>query len=196
MFKEGSGGLEVAVESRLAGSGPIPRIRVLQWGSNKWGLKGCPPSLDVGLFRPFLLFRPFPKVPDNTWKIQKTEEKGPFPQKSSDLLKPPSLKPPLAALQEKLNLVNLRGPDWRELVSSVLWSEEDKRATTNVQNGLVFFFLFSFILFYSLWTQTVVKPLNSKRKSWRKNSEKLWESVKMCGKVPKSVKRCRDDFAL
>ena len=25
-------------------------------------------------------------------------------------------------------------------------SEEDKRATTNVQNGLVFFFLFSFIL--------------------------------------------------
>ena len=29
-------------------------------------------------------------------------------------------------------------------------SEEDKRATTNVQNGLVFFFLFSFILFYYL----------------------------------------------
>ena len=29
-------------------------------------------------------------------------------------------------------------------------SEEDKRATTNVQNGLVVFFLFSFILFYSL----------------------------------------------
>ena len=29
-------------------------------------------------------------------------------------------------------------------------SEEDKRATTNVQNGFVFFFLFSFILFYSL----------------------------------------------
>ena len=26
-------------------------------------------------------------------------------------------------------------------------SEEDKRATTNVQNGLVFFFLFSFIIF-------------------------------------------------
>ena len=25
--------------------------------------------------------------------------------------------------------------------------EEDKRATTNVQNGLVFFFLFSFIIF-------------------------------------------------
>ena len=30
-------------------------------------------------------------------------------------------------------------------------SEEDRRATTYVQNGLVFFFLFSFILFYSLF---------------------------------------------
>ena len=29
-------------------------------------------------------------------------------------------------------------------------SEEDKRATTNAQNGLVFFFLFSFILFIIL----------------------------------------------
>ena len=29
-------------------------------------------------------------------------------------------------------------------------SEEEKRATTNVLNGLVFFFLFSFILFSSL----------------------------------------------
>ena len=75
-------------------------------------------------------------------------------------------------------------------------SEEDKRATTNVQNGLVFFFLFSFILFYYLCTKTAVKPLNSQKKSWRKNSEKLWKSVKKCGKVPKSVKKCRDDFAL
>ena len=95
-------------------------------------------------------------------------------------------------------------------------SEEDKRATTNVQNGLVFFFLFSFILFYSLLfsfilfysllfsfilfysllSKRAVKPLNSKKKSWRKNSEKLWKSVKMCGKLPKSVKKCRDDFAL
>ena len=32
-----------------------------------------------------------------------------------------------------------------------LSEEEDRRATTNVQNGLVFFFLFSFILFYSLF---------------------------------------------
>ena len=75
-------------------------------------------------------------------------------------------------------------------------SEEDKRATTNVQNGLVFFFLFSFILFSYFWTKTAVKPLNSKNKSWRKNSEKLWKSVKMCGKLPKRVKKCRDDFAL
>ena len=66
-----------------------------------------------------------------------------------------------------------------------------------MQNGLVFFFLFSFVLFSSPWTKTAVKPLNSKRKSWRKNSEKLWKSVKMCGKVPKkSVKKSRDDFAL
>ena len=75
-------------------------------------------------------------------------------------------------------------------------SEEDKRATTNVQNGLVFLFLFSFILFSYLWTKTAVKPLNSKKKSWRKNSEKLWKSVRMCGKLPKSAKKCRADFAL
>ena len=31
------------------------------------------------------------------------------------------------------------------IVYSFELSEEDKRATTNVQNGLVFFFLFSFI---------------------------------------------------
>ena len=35
--------------------------------------------------------------------------------------------------------------------ADLLKSEEDKRATTNVQNGLVFFFLFSFILFYYLF---------------------------------------------
>ena len=37
-----------------------------------------------------------------------------------------------------------------QLCMHVLDSEEDKRATTNVQNGLVVFFLFSFILFASL----------------------------------------------
>ena len=71
------------------------------------GLRGvCPPFLEIGRNRPFspvfCLFRPFPEAPDNTWKIQKTEEKGLFPQISSDLLKPPSLKPPFAALQEKM----------------------------------------------------------------------------------------------
>ena len=50
------------------------------------------------------------------------------------------------------------------------------------------FFLFSFIIFSYLWTKTAVKPLNSKKKSWRNNSEKLWKSVKMCGKLPKSAK--------
>ena len=54
--------------------------------------------------------------------------------------------------------------------------EEDKRATTNVQNGLVFFFLFSFIVFSSFLTKTVVKPLNSKKSpggKMMKNSEKV-----------------------
>ena len=69
-----------------------------KWGCNKCGLKGCLAALPG--FRPFsALFRPFPEGPNSTWKIQKTEEKGPFPQISSDLLKPQSLKPPFAALQ-------------------------------------------------------------------------------------------------
>ena len=37
------------------------------------------------------------------------------------------------------------------MISILLRSEEDKRATTNVQNRLVFFFFFSFILFSSLF---------------------------------------------
>ena len=48
-----------------------------------------------------------------------------------------------------------------------------KRATTNVRNGLVFLFLFSFGLFSSLQTKTVVKPLNSKKKSQRKRYENV-----------------------
>ena len=47
----------------------------------------------------FSLFRPFPEGTKSTWEIQKTVEKGLFPQISSDLLKPPSLKPPFAAPQ-------------------------------------------------------------------------------------------------
>ena len=53
--------------------------------------------------------------------------------------------------------------------------EEDKRATTNVQNGLVFFF--------SLKKALIL------RKSWGKHFEKVWKSVK-------SAKKCRNDFAL
>ena len=58
-------------------------------------------SAKIGPFLPFFcLFRPFPEGAESTWKIKKTEEKGLFPQISSDLLKPPSLKPPFAALQK------------------------------------------------------------------------------------------------
>ena len=74
-----------------------------KWGCNKWGLKGCLATLPGNRpFSPFLcLFRPFPEGAKSTWEILKTEEKGLFPQISSDLLKPPSLKPPFAALQIK-----------------------------------------------------------------------------------------------
>ena len=77
-----------------------------KWGCNKWGFKGCLAALPgIGQNRPFppffCLFCPFPEGAKSTWEIQKTEEKGLFPQISSDLLKPPSLKPPFAALQQK-----------------------------------------------------------------------------------------------
>ena len=39
-------------------------------------------------------------------------------------------------------------------------------------------FGFFFIIFPSLWTKTVVKPLNFEEKSWRKNSEKVCKCVK------------------
>ena len=65
----------------------------------------------------------------------------------------------------------------------VLFSEEDKRAKTNVQNGLVFFFLFSFILFYYLWTKTE-KVLEEKKKLSEK-VWKVWKSAKKCEKVPR-----------
>ena len=71
-----------------------------KWGCNKWGFKGClaalpgnrPKSAFFALFLPFSPF--FPEGAKSTWEIQKTEEKGLFPQISSDFLKPPSLKPP------------------------------------------------------------------------------------------------------
>ena len=76
-----------------------------KWGCNKWGFKGCLAALPrnqpkAAFFSPFFcLFRPFLEGLKSTWKIQKTEEKGLFPQMSSDFLKPPSLKPPFAAPQ-------------------------------------------------------------------------------------------------
>ena len=69
-------------------------------GVTNGGLRGV--WLEISRNRPkspfFCLFRPFPEGPKSTREIQKTEEKV-FPQISSDLLKPPSLKPPFAALQ-------------------------------------------------------------------------------------------------
>ena len=71
-------------------------------GVTNGGLRGVwPPFPEIGRNRPFspffCLFRPFPEGLKSTWKIQKTEEKGLFPQISSDFLKPPFLKPPFAA---------------------------------------------------------------------------------------------------
>ena len=71
------------------------------------GLKECLAALPgnrpkSALFALFLPFRPLPEGAKSTWEIQKTEEKGLFPQISSDLLKHPSLKRPFAALQKIL----------------------------------------------------------------------------------------------
>ena len=80
--------------------------------SQNWGLRGVwPPFPEIGRNRPFspffCLFRPFPEGAKSTWQIQKTEEKGLFPQISSDFLKPPSLKPPFAALQSKSTIAKM-----------------------------------------------------------------------------------------
>ena len=118
--------------------------------------------------------------------------------------------------------VSIAAANLRGVLSRSTWSpqkEEDTRVFSNVQNGLVFFFLFSFILFYSfysllfsfilfyspilfysllfsfilfssLWTKTVVKPLNSNKKSleekiFLKKCENVWKSAKKCEKVPR-----------
>ena len=93
---------------------PFPGSRarkILNWAAANGGvtngaLRGVwPPFPEIGRNRPFspffCRFRPFPEGAKSTWEIQKTEEKGLFPQISSDLLKPPSLKPPFAAPQLK-----------------------------------------------------------------------------------------------
>ena len=60
---------------------------------------------EIGLFSPlFCLFRPFPDGLKSSWEIQKTEEKGLFPQISSDFLKP---------LQATLSFLGFGGgPSW------------------------------------------------------------------------------------
>ena len=83
--------------------------RTLPWaaangGVTNGGLRGVwPPFLEIGRNRPFspffCLFRRFPEGAKSTWETQRTEEKGLFPQITSAFLKPPSLKPPFAALQ-------------------------------------------------------------------------------------------------
>ena len=84
----------------------IGAIRANRFAENPvfWAAaNGGVPFLEIGRNRPFspffCLFLPFPEGAKSTWKIQKTEEKGLFSKISSDLLKPPSLKPPFAALQ-------------------------------------------------------------------------------------------------
>ena len=69
---------------------------------------------------------------------------------------------------------------------AVQFSEEDKRATTNVQHRFVQFFFLSFLLFCSPWGKTLCFLSG---KSWGTNYEK----------VPKSAKKCEklwNDFAL
>ena len=57
-------------------------------------------SAEIGLFRPFsAFFALFRKARRAPGKSRISEEKGLFPQISSDLLKPPSLKPPFTAPQ-------------------------------------------------------------------------------------------------
>ena len=73
-----------------------------KWGCNKWGFKGCLAALPGN--RPksalFLPFSPFSRGPEEHLENPRiSEEKGLLPQISSDFLKPPSLKPPFAALQ-------------------------------------------------------------------------------------------------
>ena len=76
-----------------------------KWGCNKWGLKGCLAALPgnrpkSAFFALFLPFSPFSRgCKEHLGNPESSEKKGPFPQISSDLLKPPSLKPPFAALQ-------------------------------------------------------------------------------------------------
>ena len=69
----------------------------------------------------------------------------------------------------------------RWLFWGYIFLDDDKRATTNVPNGLVFFFQFSYII--------LRKGLILRERP----GQKVW---KKCGTVWKSVKKCRNDFVL
>ena len=56
--------------------------------------------------------------------------------------------------------------------------EEDKRATTNVQNRFALFFLLSFLLFCSPWAKTLCFEGESPGGTIMKKCQKLWKSVK------------------
>ena len=106
-------------------------------GVTNGGLRGVwPPFPEIGRNRPFspffCLFRPFPEGPKSPWKIQKTEEKGLFPQISSDFLTPPSLKPPFAAPQHKIKAQKFRSilrGKFRSSIKSFVQTSLCRRAT-------------------------------------------------------------------
>ena len=82
------------------------KLECRKWACNKWGFKGClaalrgnrPKSDFFALLLPFALFSGGPEQ-----HLENPENGGerPFPQISSNLLKPPSLKLRFAALQAK-----------------------------------------------------------------------------------------------
>ena len=101
-----------------------PFLGCREWGCNNRGLKGCLAALPENWPKSASCpFRPFPEGLRSTWEIQIKEEKGLFPQISSDLLKPPSLKRPFAALQHLshriISLKRLMGqnPEGKNLLS-------------------------------------------------------------------------------
>ena len=82
---------------------------------------------------------------------------------------------------------NRRRTNVQQLTCKMVWSFS---FYSLLFSFILFYSLFvSFCLFLSLWTKTVAKPLNSKKKSWRRNSEKLWQK---CENVWKSVKKCEE----
>ena len=100
---------------RFSGMGiaKIAKIAAANGGVTNGGLRAVwLHFLAIGRNRPFppffCLVCPFPEGAKSTWEIQKTQEKGLFPQISSDFLKPPSLKPPLVALQAKIAAISVR----------------------------------------------------------------------------------------